>query len=207
MKWGTYPSKAKWDNFDASSNALVQVGPGRGFSPLFVPSQWWFPPEAAVTLWPVVMMIPSKMVFIDPPIRKMTSVGWFGAAHESKASTATTVRGINEASFQLCFFWTSISWVGSVWAAFLRWIVLIIHAQRSGSGQGINKNCQTFLTFDSALTRPHRPSPENTEKCHYVLLQSFEKARCIAQSTSRGRFEWCRSMKGGRRPPHWKRTR
>ena len=121
MNW-TYPSKGKWATLDASSNALVQVGPGRGFAWLFVPSQWWSPPEGVVTLCPKVRMVPSKMVVVDPSIRKLTKVGIF-SADESKASTATTVRVKKCWSILFAFFFffldgESTCWVGSDWAAF-----------------------------------------------------------------------------------------
>ena len=78
----------------ALSNALVQVGPGVGFAPLFVPSQIWVPPENVVTLWPRVLTDPSKIVFFAPSIRKLTVVGGFGlfAANTEESKAATSVR-------------------------------------------------------------------------------------------------------------------
>ena len=138
MSW-TYPSKGKWANLDPSSNALVQVGPGRGFASLFVPSQWWVPPETVVTLWPRVRTFPSKMVLFNPSIRKLTKVrwfwanadestnpsigklteiGWFGDADESKASTATMVKENKWWSILLAYFVKKVestSRIGSDW--------------------------------------------------------------------------------------------
>ena len=146
----TYPSKVKRFEgaLDASSNALVHVGPGRGFSPLFVPSQWWFPPKGVVTLWPLVTIVPSKMVFVDPSTRKLTEVGWFTAADESKASIASTTVRENRWrwSILVAFFFLNVqstSWVGSNWGAFFGWIVLNIldsDAPCSGTGQGLITN-------------------------------------------------------------------
>ena len=84
----TYPSKVNLCSLAALSSALVQVGPGVGFAPLFVPSHMWVPPEAVVTLWPRVKTVPSKIVFSAPSIRKLTRVRSFAAdaAHERKKS-------------------------------------------------------------------------------------------------------------------------
>ena len=89
----TYPSKGKLFILEASSSALVQVGPGEGFASLFVPSHWWSPPDGVVTLWPLVKTVPSKIVFVAPSIRKLTRVGTFAAvSDESKNSTDNNVK-------------------------------------------------------------------------------------------------------------------
>ena len=147
VKWGkknswTHPSKVKEDALDASSNALIHVGPGRGFWPPFVPSQWLFPPKAVVTLWPVVVTVPSKIVVVDPSTRKLTEVGWFGTADENNASTATTVSE-NKWWWSILLFFLNVesSWVGSDWAAYFVWTVLNTSgfvALWPGTGQGIN---------------------------------------------------------------------
>lgn len=91
----THPSQVKCPSLDASSSALVQVGPGRGFAWSFVPLHPSFTPDALVTSWPLVKTRSSKMVRLAPSTRRCTNVPRFGGtatAAEASVGAASAVR-------------------------------------------------------------------------------------------------------------------
>lgn len=66
------PSNGKWADFEAVSRASVGVFPGFALAPLLVPSHLWVPPEGVVTSCPRDKTEPSKIVVVEPSIRRET---------------------------------------------------------------------------------------------------------------------------------------
>ena len=84
----TYPSQVKPSRRDASSSALVAVGPGFGFVPLFSPLHSSVKPDAVVTLRPRVKMRSSKMVRFSPSMRRLIKAPRLDGG-DGTAATAT----------------------------------------------------------------------------------------------------------------------
>lgn len=66
------PSNGKWADFEAVARASVGVFPGFALAPLLVPSQSWVPPEGVVTSCPLEKTKPSKIVVVEPSMRRET---------------------------------------------------------------------------------------------------------------------------------------
>lgn len=64
------PSNGKWASLEAVSRAAVGVLPGVGFALKLVPSHLWVPPEGVVTRCPRDQMGPSKIVVVEPSMRR-----------------------------------------------------------------------------------------------------------------------------------------